>query len=437
MALSDQAFIEILQKEVVLALGCTEPVAIALACAWAAKAAGGAPESITVHVDKNIYKNGLGVGVPGTGETGLYIAAAGGAIAGNPDFGLEVLRPITPDDVLRAKQLIADKKVTVEIQPDANEVYVDALVVSNGVEGRAAIRKRHNNIAAVSRNGQSFAGFPNEPAAQESAASKASSTPTALIQQADVQTIFSFCQNVPLEQIDFLRDAIATNKTFAEKAMEKPAIVGLGLKIQHLINRGLMSDDVLGKIKRVVVSAVEARMEGFNMAVMSCAGSGNQGLISTLPVVVAAEYVKASEEQTIRAAALSYLITVYTKSYMGVLTPVCGGNVAGGVGACCAITVLFGGTLPDIGRAIKNMAGSVMGVICDGAKIGCALKSMMAVSAAVDNALLALEGAVVPTGDGIVAESVDQTIQNMGFITTPGMSKTDDAIIQVMTRQRQ
>jgi L-cysteine desulfidase len=288
-------------------------------------------------------------------------------------------------------------------------------------------------VISVSGNGKPFTGFKRPENSTE--IKEASSTPAHSIQQFDLKQLFDFVQNVPLKDIEFLRTAIDTNKAFAEASMKQHALVGVGSKIQKLISKGLMSDDFLGKTKRMVASAVEARMEGANIAVMSCAGSGNQGLISTLPVLVAAEYEKVDDEKLLRAAALSYLITIYVKSYMGVLTPVCGGNVAGGMGACCAITYLFGGELVEIERAIKNMAGSVMGVICDGAKIGCALKSTMAVGVAVDNALLALEGVTVPTGDGIVDESADQTIKNMGFVTTPGMTKTDDAILEVMTHQ--
>lgn len=426
--------IEILNKEVILALGCTEPVAVALASAWAAKAAGGIPEFISVYVDKNIYKNGLGVGVPGTGEVGLYIAAAVGAIAGDPALRLEVLKPITHDDVRKAKQLLADKKVSVEIQSDAHEVYVDAIVKTNTGEGRASIRGRHDNVTAVSCDGRPFDGFKKieGPAAAESVPADPSSS---AIQQFALKALFDFAESVSIEKIAFLRTAVETNRAFAEKSMEQHGVVGVGSKIQRLISKGLMSDDFVGKTKRIVASAVEARMEGFNMAVMSCAGSGNQGLISTLPVLVVAEYEHVTEERLLRAVVFSYLVTVYVKSFMGVLTPVCGGNVASGMGACCAITYLFGGTFSDIERAVKNMAGSVMGVICDGAKIGCTLKSTMAVGVAVDSALLALEGVTVPTGDGIVDDSVDQTIRNMGFVTNPGMSQTDDAIIEVMTQQ--
>lgn len=432
---AEPQLIAIVRKEVVLALGCTEPVAVALAAAWAARAAGGKVDTITVSVDKNIYKNGLGVGVPGTGETGLYIAAAVGALAGNPDLRLEVLQPATPHDVQLAKDLIQAQKVSVEIRPDAHEVYVEAIVTTSAGEGRASIRGRHDLVVAVSANGKPFAGFQG---AARMPCGTAETPPLnrPAIQEFTLKALFDFAQTVPLEQIEFLRTAIATNQGFAEKSMEQRGLVGVGAKIQRLIAKGLMSNDFVGQTKLLVASAVEARMEGFNMPVMSCAGSGNQGLIATLPVVIAAKYEHLTEERLLRAVAFSYLVTVYVKSFMGVLTPVCGGNVASGVGACCAITYVFGGVFADIERAVKNMAGSVMGVICDGAKIGCTLKSTMAVGTAIDSALLALEGVTVPTGDGIVDESVDQTIRNMGFITNPGMSQTDDAILTVMTRQQ-
>lgn len=429
-----KTLIDILYKEVVLALGCTEPVAVALASAWAARAAGGSPESIVVHVDKNIYKNGLGVGVPGTGEVGLHIAAAVGAVGGDSTLHLEVLKPITYEDVQQAKRLVAGQHVSVDIAPDAHEVYVEAIVKTASHEGRASIRGRHDHVTAVLCDGEPFAAFHQDTSEVSPERPADASSPA--IHQFTLKALFDFAQQVPFDEIAFLRTAVETNKTFAEKSLEQRGMVGVGSKIQRLISKGLMSDDFVGRTKRLVASAVEARMEGFNMPVMSCAGSGNQGLISTLPVLIAAEYEHVSEEQLIRAAAFSYLVTVYVKSYMGVLTPVCGGNVASGMGACCAITYLFGGAFTDIGRAVKNMAGSVMGVICDGAKIGCTLKSTMAVGVAVDSALLALEGVTVPTGDGIVDDSVDQTIRNMGFVTDPGMKQTDDAIIEVMTHQQ-
>jgi L-cysteine desulfidase len=331
--------------------------------------------------------------------------------------------------------LIADKNVSVEIQSDPHEIYVDAIVKSNAGEGSASIRGRHDNVTSVSRNGEPFVEFTS---VEDTPISEGITTDTSSpdIRRFTLRALFDFAQHVPFEEIVFLRTAIETNKAFAKKSMDQQGMVGVGSKIQRLIAKGLMSDDFVGKTKRIVASAVEARMKGFNMAVMSCAGSGNQGLISTLPVLVAAEHEQVTEERLLRAATFSYLVTVYVKSYMGVLTPVCGGNVASGMGACCAITYLFGGAFSDIERAVKNMAGSVMGVICDGAKIGCTLKSTMAVGVAVDSALLALEGVTVPPGDGIVDDSVDQTIRNMGFVTNPGMAQTDDAIIEVMTHQR-
>jgi len=434
MTHTENTLIEILYKEVVLALGCTEPAAVALASAWAAKAVGETPKTIMVSVDKNIYKNGLGVGVPGTGEVGLHIAAAAGAVGGDPSLGLKVLQALSYDDVQRAKQLVAENAVSIQIRPDAHDVYVDATVTTEHGMGRASIRGRHDNVITVFCNDQVFPEFQrteNDTVVETLAASPVPHD----IQQFVLKDLFDFIRHVPVEALAFLRTAISTNKTFAEKSQEQQAMVGIGSKIQQLIARGLMSDDLVGRIKRWVASAVEARMEGLNIAVMSCAGSGNQGLVATLPVVLAAEHASSDEEQLLRATALSYLITVYVKSFMGTLTPVCGGSVAAGMGASCAMTYLFGGDLADIERAVKNMAGSLMGMSCDGAKIGCALKTTMAVSVAVDNTLLALEGITVPTGDGIVYESADHTIRNMGFVTNPGMSQTDDAILEVMTRQ--
>ncbi|PIE31845.1 hypothetical protein CSA56_17220 [candidate division KSB3 bacterium] len=428
------SLIEILKKEITPALGCTEPVTVALAAAWAAKAAGGTPKAITIRVDKNVYKNGLGVGVPGTGEFGLHIAAAAGAVAGDPKLGLEVLNPLTDDDVRHAKALLASENVAVNMQTGTTGVYVDAVVTSDIAEGLASIRDRHDNVTSVLRDNAVFPEFQKLGEQGRAEADTESFNP---IHQYRLDELMECIQYAPLDKLRFLKTSLEANTTFARNSLEQSTQSRIGSSMLRLMEKGRIHGDLIGKMKYWLASAVEARMGGFNMTVVSCANSGNQGLISTIPVVLAAEHVGASEELLLRAAALSSLITVYVKSFMGVLTPVCGGSVAAGLGAACAITYLFGGDSDAIERTIKNMAGSVMGIICDGAKTGCALKTSMAVGVALENAFLALEGVTVPADNGIVDASADQTIRNMGHVTKPGMSQTDDAILEIMTRRYQ
>lgn len=421
----DQALIGILKAELVPALGCTEPVAVALAAAWAARAGGGQVQTLHVAVDKNIYKNGLSVGVPGTGDVGLSIAAAIGALGGDPEMGLEVLHCISSKRVAAARLLVEEGRVKVIVVAAALGIHVDVAVETTAGRGAASIRTRHDNVVAVLRNGRPYEGWnaPGRPVPDTGH----SPAERPAIRRYRLAELVQFCRCVAPARITFLQSAIDVNLKFATQSLTKPVA-----RPRNFSTRRLVQDDMVARTKRLVGAAVAARMKGANRPVMSCAGSGNQGLIATLPLAVAAEIMGSEDEQHLQAVALSCLITIYVKAHLGVLSPVCGGNLAAGMGACCGLVHLMGGALSHIERAVKNTAGSVMGVICDGAKLGCAIKATMAVGGAVDNALLAMEGIGVSDGDGIVAASADRTIANMGFVTRPGMSLTDDAILKVM-----
>lgn len=416
--MTNPILLNILKDQVTPALGCTEPIAVALAVAKAKETIGHLPERIEIKVDRNIFKNALAVGIPGTDKKGLHMAVALALVAGKSKYNLEVLKDITEKDVSKAQDIISSNIIHVTIAEDIVGLYVEVEAFNNQWETRVMIRDKHDNIVLVEKNGKVI--FKKEEI-KENKVSLIES-----IKKMNIRDFEVFIDQVDIEDLDIVVQGIDMNKKMAE--------AGMTGKYGNVLNRETSIQDMgyTDYAKYLTAAACYARMSGYPLPVMSCAGSGNHGLTAILPVVAVGEKKQVDPEEIIRAVALSLLVTIYVKSYTGILSPVCGCGVAAGVGASAGIAYILGGTLEQIEGAIKNMIGTLAGIICDGGKPGCAFKLSISADAALDSALMALNDIVISSYDGIVDGTAEKTIQNLGKVSTDGMINTDEAILGVM-----
>ena len=417
--------IRLIKREVVPAIGCTEPIAVALCVSKAARLLGKEPEKIKVLLSANILKNAMGVGIPGTGMIGLPIAVALGALAGNPDYQLEVLKDITSDDVERGKQVIAENRIDIQLKENiAEKLYIEVIMSAGPDETTAIISGGHTCFVYEARNGNVLLDERISAVAEESEEDGSLS----------LRKVYDFALTAPLEEIDFILDSARLNKAAAEASFKGDYGHSLGKSLRNDNERRVMGDSVFTRILSYTSGACDARMAGAMIPVMSNSGSGNQGIAATLPVVVYAEENQKSREEMIRALVLSHLTVIYIKQSLGRLSALCGCVVAA-TGSSCGITYLMGGGYEEMTYAVKNMVANLTGMICDGAKPSCAMKLTSGVSTAVFSAMLAMEHKCVTAVEGIIENDVDRTIHNLTRIGAQEMNETDRLVLDIMTHK--
>lgn len=416
--------IELIRREVVPAIGCTEPIAVALCTARAREVLGSEPERIEVLLSANILKNAMGVGIPGTGGMiGLPIAIALGALVGRSEYGLEVLRDTTPEAVERGRRFIEQGRISIGLKEDISEkLYIEVAAAGDGHRAEAVIAGGHTNFVREMLDGRVAFDRRSSLGSEE--------------EQGEVElclkTVWDFAMTTPLDEIRFILEARRLNKAAAEQSFRGNYGHCLGKTLRRDDEVRVMGDSVFSHILSYTSAACDARMAGAMIPVMSNSGSGNQGITCTLPVVVYAEENGASEEQMIRALMLSHLTVIYIKQSLGRLSALCGCVVAA-TGSSCGITYLMGGGYQEVSSAVKNMIANLTGMICDGAKPSCALKLTSGVSTAVLSAMLAMGQRCVTSVEGIIDDDVDKCIRNLTLIGRDGMNETDRLILRIMT----
>ena len=417
--------IDLINREVVPAIGCTEPIAVALCTARAAEPLGAGPERIAVRLSANILKNAMGVGIPGTGMIGLPIAVALGALIGRSEYRLEVLRDVTPEAVERGREMIGRRCISIGLKEGVCEkLYIEAEVEAAGHRAVAVIAGGHTDFVFVSRDGEVLFDKRTPAGCDE----EAGEVPLTLAR------VWDFAMTSPVEELRFILETRRLNMAAAERSLagEYGHCVGRTLRCDR--ERKVMGDSLFTRILSYTSAACDARMAGAMIPVMSNSGSGNQGIAATLPVAVYADEVHASEEQTIRALALSHLTVIYIKQSLGRLSALCGCVVAA-TGSSCGITYLMGGGYEQAAAAVKNMIANLTGMICDGAKPSCAMKLTSGVSTAVLSAMMAMDGRCVSSVEGIIEEDVDRCIRNLTAIGREGMDETDRLVLRIMTNK--
>ena len=416
--------IALMKREVVPAIGCTEPIAVALCVAKATETLGVKPENINVWLSANILKNAMGVGIPGTGMIGLPIAIALGALIGKSDYQLEVLKDCTPQSVEEGKAFLGEKRVNIALKPDiAEKLYIEVCCEAGDDKAVAIIAGGHTSFVYVARN---------EKVLLDKRAKATSSDEEAEVPELTLRKVYDFAMTAPLDEICFILDTARINKEAAERSFQGDYGHGLGKMLRGTYEHRIMGDSVFSHILSYTSGACDARMAGAMIPVMSNSGSGNQGISATVPVVVYAEENGKTEEELIRALTLSHLTVIYIKESLGRLSALCGCVVAA-TGSSCGITWLMGGTYRQITYAVQNMIANLTGMICDGAKPSCALKVTTGVSTAVLSAIMAMENRCVTSVEGIIDEDVDKSIRNLTRIGSQGMNETDRLVLDIMT----
>lgn len=417
--------IELIKREVIPAIGCTEPIAVALAAAKAAELLDQTPESVTVLLSANVLKNAMGVGIPGTGMIGLPIAIALGTLIGESALQLEVLKNSTPEAVEKAKAYIAQERIKIALKDDIFEkLYIEVLCHKGEKQSRVVISGGHTTFTHLSVDDEVIL----------SAQTKGENATEEAEPQLTLRKVYDFAMTAPLDDIRFILETKRLNKAAAEESLKGNYGHELGRTLMMASKKPILGDSLLCRILSYTSAACDARMAGAMIPVMSNSGSGNQGITATLPVVVFAEENNKSEEELIRALMLSHLTVIYIKQSLGRLSALCGCVVAA-TGSSCAITYLMGGTFEQIGYAVKNMVANLAGMLCDGAKPSCALKLASGVSTAVLSAMLAMECKYVTSVEGIVDEDVDQSIRNLTRIGSEAMNETDRMVLDIMVNK--
>jgi len=428
---------DILRMEVAPALGCTEPAAVALAAAAAASLLPDREmDRISIWLDPNIYKNGFAVSIPGAdGESGIDLAAALGALAGDARMKLEVLRPITSETVREAKAFVAAGHVAVHVLEERAGIYVRTEVAGGGHTVEAVVQGTHDHIVSLCLDGE---GITDHPLLSTSA--KSQNDMNALegwLIERSLQELIALLDQLEDDDLVFLREGVDRNMKLAEHGLTYGPGLGVGLALERLVREGLLKKDMIMAARILTSAAADARMSGAKLPAMSSAGSGNHGLTAILPIWAVKDYVTCEDEACVlRAIALSHIITAQVKAHTGRLSAICGCSIAAGAGATGGITYLMGGNHRHIAGAIKNVVGDLAGVICDGAKAGCALKLATAAGTAVQSALFSLHGLDVKATDGIVGGSPEQTMRNIGQLSTQGMIETDHTILDIMIHKQ-
>ena len=429
--MNKQQLIDLLKADVVPALGCTEPVCVALSAAHAALQLAGEIVSVQVRVNAGIYKNGMSAGIPNCSEVGLNYAAAIGACLKNPEKGLELLADLTPSLLEKATELIKRNAVSVELDAAENGLFVNCTICTEDETCTAQIRGAHTNLVRLEKNGETLL----EKAT--AAAGGGGSDIVNELREMKISEIRSLVEECSEEELAFMMDGVEMNEALAAYSEETPIGVGIAKVFREEIGSTLLADDLMSRILLKVSSAAESRLDGCPRATMSSSGAGTKGLVVILPVSETAKAVGASREETVKALAFAHLLNRYINAHIGKLSPMCSCVMSSSTAASAAMTYLLGGDDSQIGWAIRNMSGTVTGMICDGGKVGCALKVSAGSTAALMCAITAVNNAALRVSDGICAETAEDCIRNMARVGTEGMTGTDGTIIRIMQEKQQ
>lgn len=422
---------KLIQREVVPAIGCTEPMAVALCVARATELLGKKPEHIEAQLSANILKNAMGVGIPGTGMIGLPIAIALGALIGKSEYELEVLRDCTPEQVEAGRKYIDEKRIHVGLKQDITEkLYIEIICQSGDEKATAIIATAHTKFVYLStQKGEyepqillNIQGEKGEESLEETV-------------ELTLNKVFEFATTTPLEEIEFINEARKLNEEASREALKGNYGHALGKTLSRPLGRGIMGDSIFSHILSATSSACDARMAGAMIPVMSNSGSGNQGIAATMPVVVFAEENHNTSEELTRALTLSHLTAIYIKQSLGRLSALCGCVVAS-TGSSCGITYLMGGNCEQVAFSVKNMIANLAGMVCDGAKPSCALKVSSGVATAVLSAMLAIQNRHVTSAEGLIEDDVDRCIHNLTRMGSEGMNETDRLVLDIMTHKK-
>ncbi|HON33971.1 MAG: L-serine ammonia-lyase, iron-sulfur-dependent, subunit alpha [Thermovirgaceae bacterium] len=416
----------VLGKHVFVTVGCTDPVAIALAASRAYREVPGRVRSVTVTMDRNIYKDAFSVGIPGVLESGMDLAVALGILYGEPEKGLRLLEGVEPSHLGPAREFLKECPILFKVAEDVKGIYVLAEVETDAGSARALLRHAHDGLVEVTRNGERVFSLPEE-------AGPGGDGLLEEIGSLTLEDMAGLVREASLEELLFLKEGVRMNREAARAGESAPLGLGLGRRLAELRDSGLLCDDIENDVRQKVAAAADARMSGLNVPIYGIFGSGNHGITFFLTVGTVAEHLGSTDEELVRALALGLLVVGLIKSNTGILTPHCGCSVAAGAGAAAAIVRLYGGTVGEMEAAVHLLLADITGMLCDGAKFGCSLKMATSSGVAFQSALLAMKGAAVPEKNGLVGKTLAETMRNLRIITDPGMAGVDRAVLEILT----
>ncbi|HAT4245858.1 TPA: serine dehydratase subunit alpha family protein [Clostridium perfringens] len=421
-----ELYLKTLKKEVVPSEGCTEPIAIAYAASIAAEHLKGEIKEVNIYLSKNVIKNALGVGIPGTGGVGIEIAAALGISIQKSYKKLTILSNFTEDELKKAKEIVDKNIINIKQKNTHKALYIEVELLAETSKSKVIIEDTHTNVTLIECDDEIIMGNNSEVSEDLEEDYK-------LFKIAD---IYNFAKEADFDDIKFILESAKMNEKVSEEGLKGDYGLQVGSKIIQKGNFNLFSNDASNKIIAASAAASDARMDGCAMPIMTTAGSGNQGIACSIPVAQTARLLDKSEEELARALVLSNLVTIRIKKHMGRLSPLCGAGIAGATGASCGITYLLGGDLENINYCINNMISDLSGMICDGAKETCALKIATGTNAAIQCANLAMNGISATANDGIVAKDVEETIESIETLIQNGFKNVDDTILNIMLEKK-
>ena len=421
-----ELYLRTLKKEVVPSEGCTEPIAIAYAASIAAEHLKGEIKEVNIYLSKNVIKNALGVGIPGTGGVGIEIAAALGISIQKSYKKLTILSNFTEDELKKAKEIVDKNIINIKQKNTNKALYIEVELLSETSKSKVIIEDTHTNVTLIECDDEII--MDNNSEVSEDLEED--------YKLFKIAYIYNFAKEADFDDIKFILESAKMNEKVSEEGLKGDYGLQVGSKIIEKGNFNLFSNDASNKIIAASAAASDARMDGCAMPIMTTAGSGNQGIACSIPVAQTARLLDKSEEELARALVLSNLVTIRIKKHMGRLSPLCGAGIAGATGASCGITYLLGGDLENINYCINNMISDLSGMICDGAKETCALKIATGTNAAIQCANLAINGISATANDGIVAKDVEETIESIETLIQNGFKNVDDTILNIMLEKK-
>ena len=416
--------VELLRSEVKMSVGGTEPMAIALATAKARELLGCTPEKIVAKLSPKIIKNSIGVNVNGMeGAVGIPYAMALGALYGTTDSELNVLNTVTKEMLPAAKQFVAEGRCIVKPAHTFELIYIEVDVSAGGQEAKVIIAKEPTHFVLL-KKGEDVELDERWTLAKEYNRDHDSSL--------NMRLIYDFAMEVPLEHIKFLLEGARVNMAVAQMAFDGNYGLGLGKMLKGSNEVRLMGQNTMPKMVSYACAACDVRMSGSRVSVLCNSGSGNQGIVATLPLLSFAEDTCVTESKLLRGLALSNLTVIYIKQLLGHMSSHCS-CVISASGSAAALTYMMGGDYEAVCAAVKNVIASLTGMVCDGAKPSCTLRISSAVSSAFQAAMMAMEGICVPSTDGIIEDSVDRSLDNLANIGRDAMLENDSMILRIIT----
>lgn len=422
-------FLDVLSEELVVALGCTEPIAVAYAAALAKKNLRGSEiRGVQVYASSNVLKNAMAVAIPGTQSCGVAMAAALGIVAGDAEKNLEVLSGLTKTDIEKAEAMIEQGIIKVEVADTKKKLYIEVRIQTPESSAKVIVADEHTRVKLVEADGQ----VVREGDCEAAEFATSEDVRTFLT----IDSIWEFIHSVDIDELGIIEQSIKLNKRVSEDGLQNPYGLQVGRTIKAYVSKGIMGDDLANHAMALTAAASDARMGGCSLPVMSNSGSGNQGISATMPVVAVGERLAVSRDKMIRAVTLSHLITIYIKSKFGRLSALCGATVSA-TGASCGIVYLLDGDKHVVRKAIQNMLGNVTGMLCDGAKAGCAMKVSTCTNAAVQSAFMAIQGHGIQETEGIIEKDASYSIDNLCRIGNEGTIEMDKIILEIMLNKKE